>query len=116
MKRWLQGNVAVGFLALVGALVLASPGVEVARADLAQQGPACSSGPLGPQAGQDPSLDAFLGQVRLQAAASTARESRTKDGDVVLNNRGYNYSSRLSAPPGESGDPPRSPVSGSQSR
>ena len=107
MKRWRRflGD-SLGGLTLVGALLLATPGVQVARADSAaeQSGPVCSSATV--RRDQDPSLETFLTQIRQQAAARLTSEERDPDGWVVLNNRGYNYSPTQLPPPENYQSPP----------
>ena len=107
MKRWRRflGD-SLGGLTLVGALLLATPGVQVARADSAaeQSGPVCSSATV--RRNQDLSLETFLTQIRQQAAARLTSEERDPDGWVVLNNRGYNYSPTHLPPPENYESPP----------
>ena len=109
MKRWRRflGD-SLGGLTLVGALLLATPGVQLARADSAaeQSGPVCSSATV--RRDQDPSLETFLTQIRQQAAARLTSEERDPDGWVVLNNRGYNYTSASESPQEGLAPPPAS--------
>lgn len=87
----------VGLLALGASLALASPGVNIVRAESAgavaqgEQAPGaqCSgSGPAGPV---DHEFEAFVDQVRREHARAQADAGRSDGEFVVLNNRGYNY-------------------------
>ena len=106
MQRHPRWRDALGVLTLMGALLLASPGVGVARADsaLERSGPICSSAKL--RQPQDPSLELFLAQVRQKAVAQRTRSERAdREGGVELNNRGYNYTATFEPPPERSRPP-----------
>ena len=92
----------VGLLALAVSLALASPGVNVVRADTEQAaaGAECQTGEAEPE----PAADAFVNQLRRDphgAVIEKRLEPRDEDW-VVLNTRGYNYgpeNTRPSPPP-----------------
>ena len=88
----------LGSLALVGTLVLLSPGVRAVRADdgappseisLAADGPTCEAGTV---SGREEVVE-YLRQIqRLQLEQmATSPDAAAGGGFVVLNNRGYNY-------------------------
>lgn len=102
----------LGGLALAGALLLASPpGVQMASADSTtlRSGPVCSSAALSQT--QDPSLERFLAEIRQQAVAQSSSGRADSNGWVVLNNRGFNYTSTQEPSPERSRtSPPASRV------
>ncbi len=108
MQRWQFFRDSLGGLALVGALMLASPGVQVAHADSARDpaGVVCSTAKLRQEL--DPSLESFLSTIRRQANSRLTSEERDPKGWVVLNNRGYNYSPAIDLPQEGSASPPAS--------
>lgn len=91
---------------LVASLLLASLGVGVgvarAEAGAAGSGPVCSA--ARPHEQREVALEAFLDGVRRQAVSRRAGGSADRDGWVVLNNRGYNYTSTY-RPPAEDAAP-----------
>jgi len=99
---------SLGGLALLGALVLAPPGVRVARADSAPDpaGAVCSAVKL--QQEPDPAIESFLSKIRHQATSRLTSEERDPSGWVVLNNRGYNYAPTTDSPQQGSASPPAS--------
>ena len=97
----------LGSLALVGTLVLLSPGVRAVRADdaapppelsLAADGPTCEAGTV--SGGQE--IVKYLQHIqRLQLEQMAASpDAAAGGGFVVLNNRGYNYGPAGVALPG----------------
>jgi len=79
-----------GCLALLGALVLASPGVRIARANppvtgAPTAGEQCSSREPGRL---DEVVGEFLEELRREHAGQGSEQT---NGVVMLNNRGYNY-------------------------
>jgi hypothetical protein len=89
----------LGSLALVGTLVLLSPGVRAVRADdasapaessLAADGPTCEAGTV---SGGQEIVGALQHIQRLQLEQMAASPNAPDAGGdfVVLNNRGYNY-------------------------
>ena len=106
MQRWRFFRDSLGVLALIGALVLASPGVQVAHAESSPD-PAeavCSTAKF--QQELDPSLESFLSSIRKQDAERFISEKRDPNGWVVLNNRGYNYAPATALPHEGSASPP----------
>jgi len=89
MQRHRRGSNSLMGLTLFGAILMVTPGNQVARADSERPGPTCSSAQL--QQGQDPSLERFLSGIRRQAEVQRTSQERDPNGWVVLNNRGYNY-------------------------
>lgn len=83
-------------LVLAGALILGSSGAQADSA-AGDSGPVCSSAQS--QEPQDSSLENFLDQVRGQAALRRGSGAPDPDGYVVLNNRGYNYTTRYESSP-----------------
>ena len=84
-------KIILGLLAMGAALLLASPGVQVAPA-LAQEavsteepGPQCSADSR-PRA--DAEVEALIARLRQEHMARIAAGA---DGPIVLNGRGYNY-------------------------
>jgi hypothetical protein len=84
-------KILLGLLAVGSALLLASPGVQVAPA-LAQEavsteepGPQCSADP---QPRADAEVQALIAKLRQEQMARIAAGA---DGPIVLNGRGYNY-------------------------
>ncbi len=111
MRRRPRWSDFLGGLTLTGALLLSSPGVQVARADsaAARSGPVCSSAALRPR--QNPSLEMFLSGIRQQAVAQRSSERGEPDGWVVLNTRGYNYTAARKPPPkGSRTSQPAAPI------
>ena len=108
MQRWRFLGNSLGCLALVGILLLVSPGAQVARADSAPvpAGAVCSSAKLHQE--PDPSLESYLSKLRHQAAPRLTSEERDPNGWVVLNNRGYNYVPVIDLPPEGSASAPAS--------
>ena len=88
-----DARVIAGCLALLGVLMLASPGVRAVRADdadassapRAEPGQVCRPEPA-PMAAVD--LGALLERARRRALAEAEPGAETP---VLLNNRGYNY-------------------------
>ena len=92
MQKRIRWTDFLGSVVLTGALLLASPGVQVARADSTpdRSGPVCSAALRQPR---DPSLEMFLAGIRRQADARSSSGRADSGGWVVLNNRGHNYTS-----------------------
>jgi hypothetical protein len=89
--RSLDWKTALGLLALAAFLLLASPGVRVARAEpLASDGAQCRAGTPKDAA---PELSHLLDRLRAAAAAGPALAQRGADpeGWAPLDGRGYNY-------------------------
>jgi len=97
MRLWLDVKSTCGLLALLATFVLALPGVkavsaEERRAPLASSdGPQCNS--EGPEA-EVVQTAATMQQLQAQIAAQIAAQGGpAADAPILLNNRGYNYSS-----------------------
>jgi hypothetical protein len=91
-SRSLDWKTALGLLALAAFLLLASPGVRVARAEPApSEGASCEAG--APAAGESPELAHLLERLRREAELGPAPARRGSDPEafVPLNGRGYNY-------------------------
>ncbi len=89
--RPLDWKTALGLLALAALLLLASPGVRVARAEpAAPEAPVCAA-----EAGRDGALEVaeLLERLRREAAAGPPLAAAGAEGEslVPLNGRGYNY-------------------------
>ncbi len=97
----------LGSLALVGTLVLLSPGVRAVRADdaappsessLAADGPTCEAGTV---SGGQETVEYLQHIQRLQLEQmAKSPDTAAGGGFVVLNNRGYNYGPAGVALPG----------------
>jgi hypothetical protein len=96
----------LGSLALVGTLVLLSPGVRAVRADaaappsessLAADGPTCEAGTV---SGGEEVVEYLQHIQRLQLEQMATSPAAAGGGFVVLNNRGYNYGPAGVALPG----------------
>ena len=108
MGTWTTLRNTVGMLALGASLLLASPGVQVVRAEADPAPPAARDTQA---AAPDANLDAFVEQLRRDHAkpdgpVRVKREGnrlvlpkRTDRSHVVLNTRGYNYGPRQAAGP-----------------
>ena len=103
---------AAGLLAIAASLALASPGVNVVRAEptglVDRTAPARSGERSAPVAGVParPDTDAFLRELRRKYASPQAERPKRSEGEwVVLNSRGYNYG----PPPGLVNEPPPPP-------
>ena len=91
MKPFERVTTIAGCLLLLGALLLASPGVRVVRAaeeGVAEAAPTAPGGSCNAAAAApgDP-VEAFLAQLQSQYLSAGLLEG----GPVVLNSRGYNY-------------------------
>jgi hypothetical protein len=91
MRPFESAKIILGLLAVVGALLLASPGVQVAPA-LAEEavsteepGPQCS---VDAQPRADAEVEALIAKLRQE---QMARAAEGVDVPVMLNGRGYNY-------------------------
>lgn len=105
MEPWSTLRNSVGLLALGVSLALASPGVNVVRAEPAKpaaQATAAGSAecPAPAAIPAKPASEEFVVQLRRdQLTGAQQREGRS-DGDfVVLNTRGYNYGPQRGAGP-----------------
>ena len=91
MRPFEAAKLILGLLAVSAALLLASPGVQVAPAladegiSTNEPGPQCSANQ---QPGIDAEIEALLAKLRQEQAARLAAD---EDGPIVLNGRGYNY-------------------------
>ncbi|MBW2268522.1 MAG: hypothetical protein JRH16_08085 [Deltaproteobacteria bacterium] len=85
------GN-GLGLLALAASFALASPGVNVVRADTVAAQPARSQCQAAGERDQrkDPEVAAFLERLRAARVQPAASDDPSI---VILNNRGYNYGS-----------------------
>jgi hypothetical protein len=89
--RSLDWKTLLGLLAVAAFVLLASPGVRVARAEpLASDGAQCRAGAPSDAA---PELSHLLDRLRAEAAARPSLAQRGDDPDafVPLDGRGYNY-------------------------
>ncbi len=99
MRPFRDATTILGSLALVGTLVLLSPGIRAVRADdtsapaessLAADGPTCEAGTV---SGGQQILEYLQHIQRLQLEQTAASPPASDAGGdlVMLNNRGYNY-------------------------
>ena len=110
MRPFPDPKTALGCLALLGWVALASPGVKLAAAEPAQGArSAAAAAPAPACSGAAPVPDPEIQQLQLRAqleaaqAAERARQARgAQAGDdevIALNNRGYNYGPQSFRPP-----------------
>jgi len=104
---------AVGLLALAASLALASPGVNVVRAEPERPGDHAATARAGEcpapnaEAAAQPGVARFVTDVRREHASPSKKLPKRPDGEsVVLNTQGYNYG----PPRGHANEPPPSDV------